>query len=260
MWRALIGFWLCASVAEAQPSLAAPDALPFVLPVSFAERPLTLPHGLVRADALFSGRSAQRRFVSGRDSSLHFLGTIGIGLGEDFEGGLVVLPLELVPDARYEGIGAFGLGRYLRGNVEAGVLVEARMSFHHDDSIGQTTVALPFLFRIAPSVRLDVVPRFLAVYADPLETVLAVPLTVTVHASATFFAGLETGVTVVDLQEGFGEDRRGNAFIPAGIFIGGTLRGPSGPRADLRLGWLLPTVTDGTEEWVLAFGGSFFIY
>ena len=261
MWRALLVAWVtCASTAHAQPPPPAPDAPAEILPTAFAERPLTLPRGLVRADAIFSGRSAERMFGTGRDSSLHFLGTLGVGLGDDFEGGLVLLPLELVPDTRYEAIGAYGLGRYLGGDVEAGVFAEARMSFHHEDSIGQTTIALPFLFRIAPAVRLDVVPRFLAVYGDPVETVLALPVTVTVHATATFFAGLETGLTVVDWQDGFGEDRRGNTFIPAGIFIGGTLRGAHGPRGDLRLSWLLPTVTDGTEEWVLSFGGSFFIY
>jgi hypothetical protein len=256
----MITVLLCASAARAQPAGPVTEASTDILPVSFAERPLTLPRGLSRVDALFSGRSAQRRFRSGRDSSLHFLGTLGVGLGDDFEGGLVVLPLELVPDTRYEGIGAFGLGRYLRGDVEAGVFVEARMSFHHEDSIGQATIALPFLFRIAPGVRLDVVPRFLAVFGDSLETVLELPFSLTVQASDTFFAGLSTGLTVVDWQEGFGEDRRGNTFIPAGIFIGGTLRGPHGPRGDLRLAWLLPTVTDGTEEWVLSFGGSFFLY
>lgn len=256
-----MGCVLWASAAQAQPAAPVPEPPSELLPTTFAERPLTLPRGLVRVDAFFAGRSAERRFGRGRDSSLRFLGTIGVGLGDDFEGGLVALPLELVPDLRYESFGVYGLGRYLRGEVEAGISVEGRVSFSRTDSvIGQTAVALPFLFRIAPGVRLDLAPRFLAVYADPLKTVLAFPLGLTVHASATFFAGLETGLTVVDWQDGFGVDRRGNAYIPAGVFIGGTLRGAHGPRADLRLGWLLPTVTDGTEEWVLSFGGSFFIY
>lgn len=232
--------------------------------MAYASRPLTLPDGMARIDALFTVTSVDPAGPLDRQSFVSFLGAMGFAIDDDIELGVIALPVMLAPEGHYGPPGVYGLFRFARTDVvEAGVLVDGRVplaipSSDEDAFVG--TIGVPVLLRLSAALRLDTGLTLYTSFTDPFGSRLSFPLTLTVQTSEAFFVGVTSGLDVYHFHDGFGDTDRGNAFIPAGLFLGGTLRSSRGPAGDLRLGWLLPSVTDGTEHWVFGFGGSFYIY
>lgn len=240
-----------ATARQAPPALARPPAQP----VRHALRPLALPAGTARIDAAFQITS-QDRDALGRQSYVSFLGVIGYGVTDDLELGAIALPLQVSPEGHFGDPGAYALYRFVEGDVEAGGWIEARVPVR-EESAFTAGASARLLVRASESVRIDGGVSYLVAFRDPEEAMqLGFPVSVAFHSSETFFLGVSTGFDL----ENFHDSDRANAYIPAGVFLGGTLRGDGGPSGDLRLGWFLPSATDGTRLWVLGFGGSFFIY
>ncbi len=230
------------------------DAVSPRQPLVLARRPLTVPAGAARIDGTFFVASAERDGGLDRQSYVSLLGVIGFGVTDDLEIGLVALPVQIAPEGRFNDPGAYGLYRLVEGTFEAGIQLAAHVPVR-DESAFSTTASLRLLLRASDAVRLDGGVVFSALYHDPVQTALSLPVSVTFQASDTFFLGVSSGLDAVFLP-----GQPNNAYIPAGVFLGGTLRGDEGPTGDLRVGWYLPSVTDGTHTWILGFGGSFFVY
>lgn len=257
-----------ASAAPPAPVPAPPAASPPAaetppprLPTPFALRPLTLPHGMLRLDATFHITSEERVAGADRQTYVSLLGVAAYGVTDDIELGLIALPLQVAPEGRYDDPGAYGLFRLLSiDRLELGLGIEASVPVR-DESAFANALSLRVLWRPADIVRVDTGAYLVALYHDPIRTSLRFPLVVTVQLTDGFFVGAQTGLDAEYLS---GADeaagRRQNAYVPAGVFLGGTLPGDGGPTGDLRLGVFLPSVTDGLEVWQLGFGGSFYIY
>ena len=239
---------------EQPPAPPAPERLP----VRLAARPLTLPDAMARIDAQFSITSQERDALD-RQSYVSFLGIVGFAITDDIELGAIALPLQIAPDGHIEEPGVYGLFRFLSGDFELGAMLEARVPLREEDSV-QVGAALRGVLHAGDDVRLDAALAFYEAFSDPFGTAIQIPITLTIQTSEAFFVGAQTGLDVQNYHAGFGDGARGNSFLTAGVFLGGTLRSWRGPSADLRLGWFLPSVTDGTALWVLGFSGTFFIY
>lgn len=240
-----------------QPAASPP---PQVLPMRYAERPLTLPRGTVRIDATFAITSQEREALD-RQTYVSFLGVAGFGVTDDIELGVIALPLQISPEGRFNDPGLYGLLRILStDSLDLGLQLEATVPVR-DSSAFSNALSGRVLWRASEIFRLDFAASLVAFYQDPIETSLRFPIVGTFQLTESFFLGVQTGLDV-DYVSGADEraGRKQNAFIPAGVFVGGSLRGEEGPTGDLRLGVFLASVTDGFDLWQLGFGGNFYIY
>ena len=245
--------------AETPPAWATPPAEPQVLPLRFAARPLTLPRGAVRLDATF-GITSQERPTLDRQTYVSFLGVAGFGATDDIEIGVMVLPIQISPEALFHDPGLYGLFRIVASErLDLGLQLDATVPVRAESAFGNA-LSIRALWRAASFLRIDAGASLVVLYQDPVETSLRFPVVASFHLSETLFVGVQSGLDVEYLS---GADeragRRQNAFVPFGLFLGGTLVGDRGPSGDLRIGVLLPSVTDGFDLWQLGFGGSFYI-
>lgn len=229
-------------------------------PTPFALRPLVLPRATVRIDSTFR-ITTEARDTLDRQSHVSFLGVVGFWVADGVELGVQVLPLSLAPEPAYDDPGVYGLLRLFGSDgVELGLQLDATVPVREDSAFG-STFSLRLLWRVVDRFRIDTGATFAAVFHDPVRTSLLLPLAGTLQLTDAFFVGARTGLDLVYLSGADERDgRKRDALVPAGLFVGGTLRGEQGPFADLRMGVHLPSVTDGFERWQLALGGVFHFY
>lgn len=245
--------------ASAEPAMSEEDARR-VLPMRFAQRPLTLPNGVVRIDATFGIVSRDVESVE-RETLVTLLGVAAFGITDDIELGVSALPLQLAPRGRYGDPGVYGLLRlYASERLDVGLQLDATVPVRDESAFGNA-LSTWLLWRALAAFRLDVGVALVAAYHDPIRTHLRVPVVGTFQLSDGLFAGVRTGLDVEHLSGADEEDGRPrDVVVPVGAFVGGTLDGEAGPIGDLRIGVLLPSVADGLASWQLGFGGSFYIY
>ena len=216
------------------------------LPLALAARPITLTGDTIRIDtglAVFHAESPNRTFavLSG--------GAAG-GLGDDFEIGALFAPVQVAPESRWLDPSVLARLRLFASVVELGLEVEWRIPVE-PGSATAFIFALPLRWHVVPRLALDLVPRVGVKLLDSPATQVAVPLSATVSITPELFAGARIGVSVLDAAF---------AYLEASVFFGGTLLGPDGPTADLRAELYFPSVTDGTEEVVVALTASFYLF
>jgi len=226
-------------------------------PMAFAQRPMTLPAGIVRIDTTLSLASQERPGLE-RQAFVSFLGLVAYGTTDDLEVGAIVLPVQLAPDGAFGDPGAYGLLRLLDGPVELGLMLELRVPASGESAFG-TLGSLLATWHAGDSIRLDSGVTFGAALHNPAWFELRFPVTLTIQTSDTFFLGVQSGMELSGVDIDGDGGREWDAFIPAGVFLGGTLTGSQGPSADLRLGFLLPNATHPGTLWVITFGGVFFL-
>lgn len=226
------------------------------LPVSYQQRPLTLPKGTLRPELAFVFTSYPAPFDD--QNRVHFYAGLGAGVTDDFELGAMVMPLRLAPDFEYgdRGFGLppavtpwfghnrpsiYGRYRFVEGEVEVGLdvhfVLPAPKPF-------QLAVGIPFLFRISDVVRIDTGFYIVSDFDD--DTDAFVPLVLAIQATPRFFLGVDTGFYVP------------GPAIPIGFFMGYTAG--DAPTADLKGGVRIVDADAGIDVWQVWFGADFYVF
>lgn len=241
------------------------------LPLPLAQRPLNLPRGVLRVDADLSLLRYPSFEFDGLDvretSDIAFSLNAGAGIGitDDIEAGIMLLPLQLTPDFEYRDIVLYGQYQFLRGNIEMGARLELNIptQSHFGLSLG-----LPVLIRATDNVRIDTGLQFALFFPDgaraglysfywhpmPTRSTTGIPLIVNFNLTDEVFLGLRTGLGVSDFGN-FGD----SIFLPLGIQGGYSLPVGDTMLADFALRfefpWFIQTGGDDTvitEVWQIS--------
>lgn len=227
------------------------------MPVSYQERPMTLPAGTLRPTV--GSTVSVIRGRPGNDAWLHADAGLGVGVTRNFELGVLFLPLRLAPNSRYGSTDpglpplvtpwfghqrpdVYGRYRFLDGDVEIGVdlhmILPAPEDFH-------LVAGVPFLFRVADFMRIDV---GMYVQTRVFERAWGyLPLVLSFNPSRRFFFGFDGGLTVED-----------DPTFPLGFFLGFTLG--SKPTADIKIGSRMLDVQHSFDVWLAWATIDFFIF
>ena len=253
-------FFATVSVALAALSITSPStasAQRMRMPVSYQQRPMTLPAGTLRPTV--GSTVSVIRGRPGNDAWLHADAGLGVGVTRSFELGVLFLPLRLAPNSRYGSTDpglppiatpwfghqrpdVYGRYRFLDGDVEIGLdlhmILPAPEDFH-------LVAGVPFLFRISDFMRIDV---GMYVQTRVFERAWGyLPLVLSFNPSRRFFFGFDGGLTVED-----------DPTFPLGFFLGFTLG--SKPTADIKVGSRMLDVEHGFDVWLAWMTLDFYIF
>jgi hypothetical protein len=235
------------------------------MPVSYQQRPLTLPRGTLRPE-IGSVLSVERNRPDDDDAWLHFTAGLGVGITNDFELGILVLPLRVAPASRYgstdpgqpplvtpwfghERPDVYGRYRFVRGDVELGLdlhfILPVPEEFH-------LVMGIPFLFHIADFMRID---TGLYLQSEAFDRAWGhLPLVLTFNPSRRFFFGFDGGMTIGnDARRRPGDDVR----LPFGFFLGFTLGRPT---VDIKVGTRTIDLQHGVDVWQAWFLMDFYVF
>ncbi len=237
-------------------------------PLPYAERPLTLPAGTVRADGGVSYLSTDT--PAGREGRTALLGTVAAGFTDNFELGAVLLPLQIAPDADYTDPTVYGMYRINQDVIEAAVWGSLMLPVEGDF---QLTGGLPVLLRLGNVVRINSGAWLSLLFSDPTYVAFEVPLQLAVQASPRFFFGPEVGLCFGSTGRIAASPQTADTCtlapardmdelaIPLGLFAGYTIEGDSTlPKADLRAGFRTTDADNGFDQWLLYAAANFFFY
>lgn len=215
--------------------------MPGTFPTARAERPLTLPGGMLRIDANLGVTRLSLGLLSA--TSLRLSVGAGYGITDDIELGVSLPSLNFQIDPEFKfGVGnpeILGIFRFLSGDVELAGTVAVRIPIENDFLAFR--LGLAALLRFGGNIRLDTGLFFeLNVYTsgtpapDP-NVGLYLPLRLSFSMTENIFFGVNTGFNVLDLT-----NAGDTIAVPLGLFVGYTIAPADTPVADLSLGFLFP--------------------
>jgi hypothetical protein len=202
------------------------------LPLSFTERPLTLPRLVLNPLAELSVAKDDDTFVN--------LGvSAAFGITDDIQLEATPLPFQLSPTLKYgqaeqPGPSLGATFRFLKGSFELGAHADATLVTYSPLSGGIVRPGIPARIHIGKSVRIDAA-AYLPIYfidagtGSSTTTVgLQVPLAAAFDIIEPIHVGMNTGARIDDLKAA------GNTFaIPFGLFAGYAIGGKDGPLLDI---------------------------
>lgn len=181
-------------------------------PTAYAKRGLTMAPGTVRVDfsnagfgitdspgiaALGGGSRGLTLGYNGADLSVALGLGASIGIIENLEAGLMLIPLNLSPNAGFGNMGLYGRYRFVSGSFELGGQVA--LTIPTEGGFG-LSFGLPMLIRLSDSVRLDT-GVVLNLALDPATAVgLGVPLLLAFQISDPFWFGIRTGLNLGNFE------------------------------------------------------------
>jgi hypothetical protein len=196
-----------------------------VLPLSYAERPLTLPRLVLEPIGEIE--------VAHETGTLLNLGLgVAFGIADDFQVDVIALPLELTPSVTYGQAEQPGprLGltyRLGRGLAEVGVHIDATVITLPDSSGFVLRPGLPFRFHTGEKVRLDMGFYVPVTVARTTAAGFDAPFSFAVNASEPFYLGLSSGLSFATFEAPF------DVVLPLGVFAGYAIGGKDGPILDI---------------------------
>lgn len=209
-------------------------------PVPYVERPIALPAMTLAPGGRFNVFTV--RPGDGRSEDPWYFLSAGarFGIIDELEVELTPFQSVLAPDFMYGGSAGI-TGDFLDGPVEVGARL--RVFWHEEGAV--FTPAVPLRFHIADFVRID---TGLAVSVDheggtgfvdfttvPANVEPGIPARVAFQIVDPFWAGLHTGLGIIDVTEA--DD---TTFVPLGFGLGGTVPGDDGPILDIEAGFSFP--------------------
>ncbi len=226
-----------------EPTEEPPPAPRLRLPVSSAQRPLTIPELVLNPAMDFAAvhQGAQAGTYADLD------GSVAIGLTDDLTLGALALPLQLAgPGAngfRYgqnvgnRGPSLDGRYRFVRGPVvELAAGLTLRI-FTLPGIRGSAIIpSVPVRFHVTDALRIDVVPAVNITRATqttgpraPADAVrINVPVSVLYNITEPLDVGVTSGLTIYDVN-----DTKNTTGVPLGAFVGYAIAGTHGPVLDL---------------------------
>lgn len=259
----LVTLLTLASGAAAQEVPAPPDGTATGYPLSNAQRPLTLPAGLLHIDAGLGFSKICPGFGgTGRCARTLVAMSVGAsyGITDDLEIGALVLPLLFSPDFDYGDPSLYAQYRFVTGDVEVGVRADITFPV-----LGRflAEVGVPVWFKLSPTVALRT-GGFLT-FADVGEAGvgLSLPFAAVFNATESLWLGVDTGMSFL-----FNSGGPGDTFVmPLTLQVGYAIPGGSGaPLLDVvgSFGFPLffyPASNDVifTRLWSLGFGARIYI-
>jgi hypothetical protein len=233
---------------DAEATESGPEAAS-AMPVPMAQRGLTLPAGTVRIDANFDLFDLTNDF----GAALSAGGAVGII--ENLDAGMLLLPIVFAPEGGFGDIRMFGKYRFWNGDT---VEVAGRLELvlpSDSTNLSTTDFSLsfgaPVRIHLGDTMRIDTGVEFsLALLRGPTgdtifgiagpqgfplkrhalsdRSVAGVPLMFTINVTDAVYLGARTGVGIADF--GNADD---TTFIPLGFSGGYTVAGESGPLVDI---------------------------
>ena len=231
-----------ASATATLPTAAGDDAAPAGTrqPVPYVERSIALPAMTLAPAGRFNvftvrpgaGRSEDPWFFLGAGARF--------GIIDELEVELTPFQSVLGPDFHYGGSAGI-TGDFLDGPVEVGARL--RVFWHEDGAV--FTPGLPLRFHLDDFVRIDTgvavsiahdgQAGFFDFSTVPANVEPGIPARVAFQIIDPLWAGLSTGVGIIDVAEA--DD---TTFVPLGFNLGGTVPGDEGPLLDIEAGFSFP--------------------
>lgn len=243
------------------------------LPISFTERPLTLPRltlrPILRIDVWKGVNDASRG--GGLYATSFRLGEVvqtvlgaQFGVTDDFEVGAELLPIELAPEAGFGDLRLSLAYRLARGGFDMGLATTLLLGTG-EGSTSSLTLGFPMRWR-GPSSRTDLAVNLSAPLAGRFRLGMNVPLMVQFAINEVGHLGFNTGISLTWTPGRSDFDR--TVAIPLGLTGGFTVRGPRGPLVDvdpyLQFPAFLNTFLDkfeaNLEHFALGVNASVYLY
>lgn len=242
------------------------------LPLPLSQRPLNLPRGVLRVDTdltLLRYPTINAALEPDSDVAFSWNSGAGIGITDDIEAGLILLPLQFTPDFEYRDIVLYGQYQFLRGDIEVGARLEMNIPTQSDFGLA---FGLPVLIRATDRIRIDTGLQLAFRFEDdfraglfsfhthpmPTRSTSGVPLIVNFNLLDEFFLGLRTGLSVGDFGN-FGD----SVSVPFGFQAGYSLGIAQDLLADLALRFEFPFFVQSgggdaivTEIWQISASGN----
>jgi hypothetical protein len=252
------------------PGARAEEEEKYVLPVSYPERGITNPAGILSPvlDVDFTripGAGAALPAAGGGGGGAQIATGLAVGAGyaitNDFGVRATVLSLSLTPSpVYYTGVTGGATFRFLRGPFEMGIALDGGVQLPvpntNGSAFGLIAPSIPMHIHIGKPARLDITPTFpieagapgLAPGAGKSTFIgLSVPVQLAVDIIEPLHVGVTTGYSMI-LNPPTGVTVGDNVFIPVGFIAGYAIAGRKGPILDLDPFFLWPELfTPGTS-------------
>ena len=223
----------------------------YVLPVSYPERPLTYPAGILdpALDVDFQripGAASATLGAAAPGSQIATSLALGAGyaITNDFGVRATVLNMSLTPSpVYYSGVTGGATYRFLRGTFEMGIALDGGVELAPPSSnisaIGVITPSIPMHIHLGKPARLDIVPTFPILtgggtmgVGGTTDVGFAVPIQLAVDIIEPLHVGVTTGYGMI-LNPPNPETVGNSVFIPVGFIAGYAIAGRKGPVLDL---------------------------
>ncbi len=238
---ASFGLTLLAGAGAARAEGGQPIGDPGVrMPLPFAQRPLTLPKMTLAPQLGFkvthiSSDGFSLPTIVDLEAGAHF------GITDDFEVGVLALPIRFAPDFGFGNPRLEATYRFLKGDVEIGARLGVTFITTKGASGASLEPGLPILFHLGPSARLDTGVFFpltfgtapsvagLGIGLGSDTTVgLRAPVRFTYNVLPELYLGAQSGLAIADL--GHAGD---SMYVPLGFVAGYAIAGEKGPLLDI---------------------------
>ncbi len=247
---------------------AASAQLDPVLPVAFAERPLTLPQGVVSADGGLMIERFPGLFGGSADTATFMELRAALGITDAIEVGVSPLIMVLEPDAEVSAVALQFAAHGASGPVQFGFAGEAFIGVN-DNDLRILTFGVPLRIQ-AGKLRLDTGFNMSVLFGIGDELALfngrpqlyrvplndsGIPFSLTASLAPWAYLGISTGFYGGEF-DALGDDAWA---IPLGFHVGGTVGQEDVALADLSAAFELPNFYSGlrgetfTEHWQLRF-------
>ena len=196
--------------------------------LSFNDRNLTLPDGVIRIDggSRWPYYDAQFKHIEVNAADFDFLNP-GITFSPSDELDLgVVTPIRLSPDFDLEDPRVHLLYQLQSDSeLELAIFAQLRLGFFDEWAI---TGGVPLYWHFKPNMRLDAGGFVRFAFGDASRVDLTFPVQLSIQLSKRLYAGPETGLNINSLF-----DDGSNVSLPLGGFIGYTIGSSGAPLGDL---------------------------
>lgn len=260
------------STGEQQTTLAVEAPTPGAYPLALASRPLVIPRGQLTVIAgphptmgdLGGFTITHIPSISAGPVSVSIdpLYTFSVGAAygviDNLEVGAVAIPLLLSPEFKFGNPTLYGMYRILSGNFELGAAATINLPVQSGTDFG-LGVGVPIAYHLSDTMRLNSGAFLNFTFADPMVSVLTIPVGLTVNVADNIFVGARTGIG--GNLKAFGD----TLAIPLTLQAGYTLANDNnGPLADLIVQFGFPAfLTPGsagskseTGLWQLTLGAN----
>jgi hypothetical protein len=234
------------------PGARADEEEKYILPVSYPERGITNPAGILSPvlDVDFErvpGAASATLGPAGAPGSQIATGLAlgaGYAITNDFGVRATVLNLSLTPSpVFYSGVTGGATFRFLRGTFEMGIALDGGVELAPPSSnisaTGVITPSLPMHIHLGKPARLDITPTFpiltgggTAVTSGATDIGFVVPIQLAVDIIEPLHVGVTTGYGMI-LNPPKPETVGDSVFIPVGFIAGYAIAGRKGPILDL---------------------------
>jgi hypothetical protein len=244
------------SLVAYAPGVRAEEEEKYVLPVSYPERGITNPAGILSpvvdvdfervpgvTSASLGGVGAAA--LPGAQVATGLSVGAGYAITNDFGVRATVLSLNLTPSpVYYSGVMGGATFRFLRGSFEMGIAldggVELPVPNSNGSAIGVITPSVPMHIHIGKPARLDITPTFpIAAGGGVTDVGFGVPVQLAVDIIEPLHVGVTTGYGMI-LNPPKPETVGDSVSIPAGFIAGYAIAGGKGPILDLDPFFLWP--------------------